>query len=742
MTFILHYAIIKEKNEEKLDMDFIKKASFISADPEWGSIVPKFQKRFTLKENPVKAELRISSLGVFSAYLNGKRIGRDVLAPGWTEYRSRLLYKTYDVTELLERDNEITVGVGHGWWASGMMGQTLTEINYPALIAALKICYENGEEYILTDDTWRVAKSETEHSTIYNGEVYDAGFTPNFTDNARYYLHYDKEKLIPSDGEDIVEAEKIAPVEFITTPKGELVIDFGQNLTGYVEFKVKGKRGDKIKISHAEILDSDGNFYTDNYRSARARIEYTLKDGEQTYKPSYTFFGFRYIRLDSYPGKVSLEDFLAIAVHSDIKRTGYLSSGHAKLCKLFENIIWGQLGNFLDIPTDCPQRDERCGWTGDAQVFCRTANLNFNCDRFFRKWLHDLAAAQHENGGIPRFVPNTQPNVRMESAGWGDAATVIPYEHYCAYGDKDLLLEMYPTMKGWVDYIEAHSDGYRWVGGNHFGDWLGIDAPFGSYKGATDEELIATAFFYLSTGLLVKAARVLGEDASHYEEMLPKIKEAFNSAYIKDGKMISDTQTAQVLAIDFDLAYDKDAIGKRLVELIEENGDTLTTGFLGTPYLLDALTKIGRVDKAYTLLLQEKFPSWLFSVNRGATTIWEHWDGMREDGSLWSRNMNSFNHYAYGSVAAWVYRTAAGIRYDESKPAYEHFFIEPHPDERLGSLSARLKTRYGEILSSWRYEGKTVRYQVIIPEGSCATVKLGEKTTCLGSGAYTFFTKS
>lgn len=717
-------------------MDFIKEAEFICADPEWGSAAPKFKKEFSANGIIKSAELQISALGVFEAFINGVRVGNDVLAPGWTEYASRLLYRSYDVTDMLSLENEITVGVGCGWYGSPMMGRGA--LGKPTLIAALKITYRDGRvELIATGEDWLTAKSEVTFSEIYDGEACDGRIKPCFDSHASVF-EYDKGVLCATDGELIVETERVCAKEIIRTPNGEVVIDFGQNLTGYVEFSAEGNSGDTVEISHAEILDKDGNFYTENYRTAKAKLIYTLKGGKETYKPHYTFFGFRYIRLDSYPAEVKLENFTAVVVHSDIKRTGYLSSGIPKLNKLFENIIWGQRGNFLDVPTDCPQRNERCGWTGDAQVFCRTASLNFNCNKFFKKWLRDLAAAQLPDGGIPRFVPNTQPNVKKESAAWSDAATVMPYEHYMAYADKDFLAEMLPMMKGWVDYIEAHSVGFLWLGGNHYGDWLGIDAPEGSYKGATDDDLIATAFFYHSTRLLIKAGKILGADVSHYEEILPKIKAAFSEKYIAGGKMSCDTQTAHVLAIHFGLVDDKAAIGNRLIELIEERGDALTTGFVGTPYLLDALTEIGRADKAYALLLREEYPSWLYSVNQGATTIWEHWDGMREDGTLWSSAMNSFNHYAYGSVAAWVYRTAAGIKYDEASPAYKHFFVSPTPDERIGRLSARLETEHGIIESAWEYQPDgSVKYEIAIPDGTSATVTVNGITEELGAGRYT-----
>ena len=724
-------------------MSFIKNAEFIYADAEWGERVPKFRKQFSLSGKIKKAEIEITALGTYVAEINGERIGNFIMAPGWTDYTKRLIFQRYDITDKIKNENLITVGVGSGWYAS-TPGFDLYPLNsYPALIAAIKLCYEDGkEELVTTDESWECAKSETLYSSLYNGESTDARIIPEYTATAKTYT-YPKENLTDEGGESVIETERIAPRKIITTPKGERVIDFGQNMTGYVEFRFNGKSGRKITLECAEILDKDGNFYNENYRRAKSLVEYVTMDGTQTYKPLYTFFGFLYIKVTGWSGDINPEDFTAIAVHSDIKRTGYFTCGHKKLNKLYENVIWGQRGNFLDVPTDCPQRDERLGWTGDAQVFCRTAFLNYDCEKFFKKWLRDLALGQYEDGGVPRVIPRVfKYENRRHSSAWGDAATVCPYELYMAYGDKEFLAEMFCTMKRWISHIELNSENFIWNKGFHYGDWLALDTTE-HIKGLTEHPLIATAFFYHSTELVIKTGRILGDDVAYYEELLPKIKKAFAHEFIKNGKLTSDTQTAHVLALHFGLAPAeiRDTLGERLVSLIEERGDTLTTGFVGTPYLLDALTEIGRVDKAYALLLQEKFPSWLYSVNMGATTIWEHWDGINENGDIWSSRMNSFNHYAYGSVAAWIYRTVTGIKYDENSPAYKHFFIEPITDERLGCAKSRLKTRYGEIISEWNYEDDgSIRYAFTVPENTTATLILNGKTEILSPGKYTKYT--
>ena len=441
------------------------------------------------------------------------------------------------------------------------------------------------------------------------------------------------------------------------------------------------------------------------------------------------------------------ENFAAIVLHSDIKRTGYFKCGHTKLNKLYSNIIWGQRDNFLDIPTDCPQRDERLGWTGDTQMFSRTACINYDCQKFYEKWLNDMISAQRDDGRIPHVIPTVAHWSEKEdsSAAWADASCIVPIEVYTAYGNEKMLKKCYPMMKKWVGYIlSKEGKKYLWQNNKHFGDWLGLDAPAGSYKGSTSEELIATAFFYYSTTLVAKASRILGYGAEKYDKMAERIRSAYQKEYIKRGKLISDTQTAHVLTIHFGLVDDKPQLkarlGERLVELIEEFGDRLKTGFVGTPYLLDALTDIGRADKAYTLLLQEQYPSWLFSVNMGATTIWEHWDGMREDGSFWSRDMNSFNHYAYGACASWFYRTICGIKPKE--PEYKSFDISPIPSPELGYAKARIETRSGVIVSEWVYENDGIRYTFTVPSGTSATITVDGVTKEYAPGTYTMWGKA
>lgn len=725
-----------------------------------------FFKAFNVSAPIKKAVLVMTALGTYEAVLNSKRVSDFVLAPAWTTYEKRLQYQTYDVTDLLASDNELYVTVGKGWYRSRLAGWTLSgpqerlRKNPCGLLLMLTIEYEDGKtETIVSDESWICGESKVRFSEIYDGEIYDAAYEPVFDVPA---VSFDGpwNTLIPQQGEEIREQDRLAAADIFVTPKGETVIDFGQNLTGYVEVTVSANAGDVLDISFAEVMDKHGNFYTDNYRSAKAIYRYICQDGQQTYKPKLTFWGFRYIRINEFPGgidQVKPENFTAIVVHSQLKRTGYLSSSNPKLNKLFENIIWGQKGNFLDVPTDCPQRDERLGWTGDAQVFIRTACLNYDCEKFFTKWLTDLAADQHEDGYVGHVIPDVLPK-DFSSAAWGDAAAICPWQVYLAYGNKDILKNQFESMTKWVDYITSvTTTPYLWTGGTeHYGDWLGLDAPAlkirswdtrddlvsdndetesGSYKGITDEDFIASAFYAYSTSLVIKAGKVLGKDVSKYEELYEKTVETFRSTYPE-----YKTQTACVLAVRFGLAKDPQATADQLSKMITECGGRLETGFVGTPYLLHVLSTYGYADLAYSLLLREEYPSWLYPVTRGATTIWEHWDGIMPDGSFWSSDMNSYNHYAYGAVADWVYSAAAGINTVEDAPGYEKIIIKPTPDIRLDWLKASLETRHGLVSSKWeKQENNFWRYDILTP--SETTIIIGDKEYQVKPGSYTFYSK-
>lgn len=723
----------------------IENAKWIKSPLEIGESVPEFSKKFCLKGEVKKAELLITSIGVYEAFINGSRVGNYILAPGWTSYNYRLQYQQYDVTDMLTSQNEITVLVGNGWAVGRLVWPTTSHFweNEVKLLAVMSIEYANGEKEIIpTDDTWLCRESKIKMSELYDGETYDAMYESTEYANAKQVEHgYDM--LIPQEGEQISEQDIIEPKDVFTTPAGELVIDFGQNMTGYPSFISEGKAGDVIEISFAEILDKDGNFYTDNYRSAQTKLKYICSGKVETYKPHLCFQGFRYIRLDQYPNKLTLEDakrvFKAIVVHSDIERTGSFECSSPLINQLFKNIIWGQKGNFLDVPTDCPQRDERLGWTGDAEVFVRAASYNYNVKKFFEKWLRDVSADQRADGAIPHVVPKVLNEGDYASAAWADAAVICPWQIYLTYGDKAILEEHYEMMRKWIEYMHSAGDEeYLWLGGTHFGDWLGLDAVEGSYVGSTDKDLIASAYFAYSTSLFIKAGEAIGKDMSEYRILHKNVVKAYRERFMPDGQLTSDTQTAHAITLYFGLAENREAVAKRLAELIRENGNKLKTGFVGTPYLLHALSENGYNDLAYSLLLQEEYPSWLYSVKQGATTIWEHWDGMKPDGTMWSRDMNSFNHYAYGAVADWMYSVAAGIKTDECAPGFKNIILEPITDDRLSYVKASLKTAYGEIRSSWERVGNAVKYKFVIPESCTAKIKLGENLYSVNSGEYTY----
>ncbi len=693
---------------------------------------PVFKKNFTADKQIKKATLKITSLGCYYAELNGKRIGDFILAPGWTFYK-RAQMQEYDITDMINGENEIRVTLSSGWFNGRINIRNRKDLPnvYPALICEIEIIYKDGtKEYIYSNEEWECSLSKITFSDIYDGESYDATYEESFVPVK--VQDYSDFKIVKQQGEYIKEQEIIYPLSIFQTPKGETVIDFGQNMTGYFEIDLYAKKGDKVSLSVAEVLDSDGNFYTENYRSAKAKFNYVCKDGHQVYKPKLCFWGFRYIRVDEFPVEVTKNSIKAIVVHSDIKRTGYLNSSNPLLNKLFSNIVWGQKGNFLDVPTDCPQRDERLGWTGDAQVFIKTASYNYNVEKFFDKWLEDLRLEHKREGLIPFCIPQVHERPGSSTAVWSDAATVCPWQIYLTYANKKILAHQFKSMCDYVDEIgRITKEKYLWYGCWHFGDWLGLDAPAGSYKGSSDPDIIATIFYAYSVSLVIKAGKVLGKNVTKYEKLHAKILEAGRKKFTE-----FNTQTECVVALYFDFATDKKAVANKLANMIIENGKRLKTGFVGTPYLLHALSTNGYTELAYDLLLQESYPSWLYSVKQGATTIWEHWDGMNDKGEFWSKDMNSFNHYAFGSVADWVYGVACGIQTVEEYPGFEKIVIAPHPTKKLDHLSAKIETKYGTVSSAWYKNGDTFRYEITTP--SPTTVIIDGREIEVEKGSYVF----
>ena len=712
-------------------------AGWITWD-ESSDVCPVFRRRWKETKTAANALLYITCIGVYEAVLNDRRVGEFVLAPGWTSYEKRLQVQCYDVTDLIREENKLQVTIGKGWAASPMPGFADTAGRRKrvqqkrSLLAQLEINYEDGsQKTICTDNSWEWAESSVRFSEIYDGEHKDASFAPTEWKKAEE-IHLPLDCLIPQEGEEIREMERVQAKEILHTPAGEVLVDFGQEVTGYIELRVKAKKGDRIRILHGEVLDRNGNFYNANYRSARAEIIYVCKDGVQRWHPQLTFFGFRYIKLAEFPGTPSPDQFTAVVIYSNIRRTGNIQTSDPLLNQLISNVFWSQKGNFLDVPTDCPQRDERLGWTGDAQAFVKAASYNYDVESFFRKWLRDVRADQRPDGGVGQVIPDYLED-GAPSAAWGDAATICPWQIYLTYGNKEVLQEQFQTMKGWVNYItRVTKKDNLWIGGSHFGDWLGLDAESGSYKGSSREDLIASAFYAYSTQLVIKAGKVLGEDVRVYEELYPKIVQTFREEYPQYY-----TQTECVLALQFHLASDPKETAEKLAVMITEAGAQMKTGFVGTPYLLHVLSDNGYADLAWSLLFRKEYPSWLYSVKKGATTTWEHWDGIMEDGSFWSDDMNSYNHYAYGAVIDWLYEKAAGIQTVEKAPGFKEILLAPMPDKRLGWMEASIETRQGLVCSKWEWIKDKVRYSFTIP--SAAAIRIDGRLFEVPGGEYTFW---
>ncbi|MBV5315540.1 MAG: family 78 glycoside hydrolase catalytic domain [Prolixibacteraceae bacterium] len=703
---------------------------------------PMFRKEFQAKKVVQSAIAFVTARGLYEAEINGNKIGNAFFTPGWTSYGKRIQYQTFDVTKLLRKgENAVGVTLGNGWYRGylGIRGQRDFYGSDLALLFQLTIKYTDGTtEQVISDGSWQSATGPILYSELYHGETYDArlekqGWSmPDYNDAAWSGVvvrDYPVNNLLATENELVKKQETLQPVKLFKTPKGEQVIDFGQNLVGWVQVKASGKAGDLVTLVHAEVLDKEGNFYTENLRSAKQKNTFILKgSGLETFEPHFSWQGFRYVKIENYPGELKPENFTAIVLNSDMAPTGNFICSDELVNQLQHNIQWGQKGNFVDVPTDCPQRDERKGWTGDAQAFVRTASFNFRVNSFFAKWMKDVAADQLPNGIVPWVVPDLYHN-GLASPGWSDAATIVPWTMYLAYGDKQILADQYASMKAWVEYIRGISPENLWIPASSFGDWL-FYRPADDNDGrsaVTDKNLIAQCFYACSTQNLIKAAEVLGNtaDVNFYQQLLAKINEAFLKEYVTaSGKLVSGTQTAYVLALNFDLLPEnlRPQAAKRLVQNIRAYDTHLTTGFLGTPYLCQVLSRFGYSDVAYELLLQKSYPSWLYPVTMGATTIWERWDGIRPDGSFQTPTMNSFNHYAYGAIGDWMYREIAGIDTDDKNPGYKVIRIKPQIEKGLTHARAELETYYGKIVSAWNNSRGKLVMHVEIPANTTAEI--------------------
>ena len=702
-----------------------------------------FRKEFSLSKKVKSARAYVTSLGFYELHINGSKVSTDLFTPGWTSFNKRLQYQTYDVTAMLKDKNAIGVVLADGWYR-GNLGWSKKGAYYGnqlAFLLQLKVTYTDGTvENISSDNSWKATTNgPILGSDIYNGETYDARLELTGWDQTGYDMgkwnnplpfNQSNDILIAPQGVPVTAIQEIKPVKQIITPKGELVYDMGQNMVGWIRLKISGKKGDVATLKFAEVLDKEGNVYTENLRAAKATDVYILKgEGIETFEPHFTFHGFRFLKIEGLTTPPALDQITGVVIHSDMKPTGNFSCSDTLINKLQHNIQWGQKGNFVDVPTDCPQRDERLGWTGDAQVFSMTAAFNFNVAAFYTKWLGDVTADQQSDGKVPHVIPDVLSGGGGSTA-WADVSVIVPWTVYLSYGDVQILERQYPSMKGWVGYMTSRArPDHLWIGDSHFGDWLAFATTNSDYPGATTEkDLIATAYYYHSTTLLSKIASIIGktEDAEKYKTLANGIRESFNHEFVTpNGRLVSHTQTAYALALAFDLLPENlvPKAAEYFASDVKKFGH-LTTGFVGTPLLCKTLSAIGRDDLAFMLLNNKKYPSWLYPVMQGATTIWERWDGQKPDGSFQDKGMNSFNHYAYGAIGEWLYQHVAGLKMDENTPGYKHILFAPHPGGGLKNASAEISTLYGKVSSSWKFENDDFVYEVIIPANTTATVSL------------------
>jgi alpha-L-rhamnosidase len=710
---------------------------------------PFLRKTFSLTKPVTRARIYASARGIYMLYLNGERVGHDYLRPGWTDYNKRIQYQTYDITDQLTSDtNAIGMILGDGWYTGylGFQGKHHHYGTYIQGLAQIEIEYADGtSEIIITDGSWKATQGPILYADLFMGEAYDArrdlpGWsTASYDDSTWSPVDSEplgKANLVAQQGPSVQKTEELTVREITEPTPGTYVYDLGQNMVGWVRLRVSGEAGQTVRLRFAEMLDPDGTVYVANLRTAKATEYYTLKGAtEETYEPSFTFHGFRYVEVTGYPGKPGPDAITGIVIQSITPPTGTFTCSSPLVNQLVQNIVWGQRGNFLEVPTDCPQRDERLGWTGDAEIFVRTATYNEDVSDFFAKWLIDMEDAQLPSGGIPNIIPNIIRRGEFSLDGapaWSDACIIVPWTIYQAYNDKQLLERHYAMMTAWIDYLDRDNPDHHWKahrnndghGESDFGDWLSIDAD-------TPKDVLADAFFAYSTSLLASIADVLGKenDARKYRTLAEQIKAAFNEAYVSpDGRILGDTQTAYTLALRFQILPEhlRARAAQYLADDIKRRETHLSTGFLGVGHLLPALTDNGQIDLAYQLLLQDTFPSWGYSIKHGATTIWERWDGWTAEKGFQTVNMNSFNHYSLGSVGEWLYRYVAGIdtANDAQGAGYKHIILHPHPNQALTFVSATFDSLYGPIESSWRRENGTFTWDITIPANTNATVSV------------------
>lgn len=766
--------------------------------PQEETACPVFVKKCMCEKKVVRARAYVTSLGVYELCVNGKKAGDAYLSPGWTSYHNRLQYQAYDITDLMAGGNvktmqddggemwqaqtgrgaestcKIELTVANGWYKGYLNGdgENCFYGDRVAALAMFRVEYEDGTHDVFgTDESWNVTTGIVRDSELYHGEIQD--FTETKARPERKAVLFCEEgvqggnpqaagtdgvekpgsvpgkvtRIVAQESEPVRVIEEVAAKEKIITPKGEIVIDFGQNLPGFVRVELPPLTGNKLVIRHAETLDKEGNFYTTNLRTAKCRDIY-IYNSEQIGKvvaPHFTYRGFRYICLEGVGEDIEISRFTACVLHTDMEKTGSFTCDNEKVNRLQENIVWGQRCNFVDIPTDCPQRDERLGWTGDAQIFCRTAMFNYQSALFYRKWLRDVAVETDDEHGVPHVVPNIV-GPSTGTAVWSDCATVIPWTAYLVYGDEEILREQYANMRQWVEYIRRScGEDVLWMNGFQRGDWLALDSDESLHlmSGGTDKNLVANVYYAYSVKCVREAAKVLGKrrDAAVYGELYDSIVEELNQEYVtRNGRLVSETQTACALLLYFGLI--KEEYRKRVVKILEDNLSLhkghLTTGFVGTAYLCHVLSENGRHDLAEELLLNEEYPGWLYAVNMGATTIWERWNSVLPNGDFDESGMNSLNHYTYGSIGDWLYRKVAGI--NPLAPGYKKILIRPILTKSIMQMDASYETMYGAVEVHLTCRDGQIVIDLKIPANTTAVLELPERDDEieLGSGSYHF----
>jgi alpha-L-rhamnosidase len=724
------------------DLASLTRARPIGARPDTGH-APILARRFTLEDDHgqvVRATLTATAHGIYQASLNGRPVDAALFTPGWTAYEWRLQVRAHDLTPHLRADNHLEVLMGNGWWR-GDLGFAHARANYGdhlALLAVIELVYSDGHvQHVGTDTDWSAHSSQVASNSLYNGQTIDFTHSPGTLTVEP--VEFDTSVLVPAEGAPVVRHETLRPVRIWRSPSGETMVDFGQNLVGWLRFTVRGERGTEVRIRHAEVL-ADDELATEPLRAAAATDRAILSGGDDRFEPTLTFHGFRYAELTGWPGLPTADDLEAVVVHSAMPRTGWFTCSEPLVNQLVSNAVWGQRGNFLEVPTDCPQRDERLGWTGDIAAFAPSACFQFDVADFLHRWMLDLDAETRAAAGIvPLVIPDVLKHGHLPDdlevsftgpfAVWGDAAVWVPQALWHAYGDLDRLAAHYPAMAMHVDGVAARlSPTGLWDTGNQLGDWLDPDAP-PEHPGAAkaDPSVIATACLYRSARFTAEAARILGQtvDADRYEHLAETTRSAFNTHYVgRDGRITSDCATVYALALCFGLLDAEPArlAGDRLAAIVATAGYRISTGFAGTPYVTWALSRTGHTDDAYRLLLQTECPSWLYPVGMGATTIWERWDSMLPDGSLNTGDMTSFNHYALGAVVDWLHQVVAGIR--PARPGYAAVRFAPQPGPGLDWARAALDSRHGRVECGWERRDGEITVTVTVPDGVEATLAL------------------